>query len=404
MVRGGIGLFQSTPGTNLIGSALDNTGLAGALQQLTCVGAATPIPDWAAYAENPALIPERCADGTTGTVFANSAPNVTLFARDYRAPRSIRTNLGWNGPILDNRFSASVDRTYSLNLHQSSQVDLNFNPVPRFTLDAEGGRPVFVQPTSIVPATGSIASRDARVSQDFSRVTELRSDLRSESRQLSLRLSPARLSTGFSWSLSYVYSNVREQVRGFTSTVGNPLSVEWARSPFDSRHQVVYNLGYNLFDFVRVNWFGSVRSGNPFTPTIAGDVNGDGYANDRAFIFDPAGGGDPALAASMRSLLDDGSGAARDCLRQQLGRLAERNSCQGPWTSTASLSFSFNPLKVRMPQRATLSFQVSNPLGAADLLVNGSNDVRGWGSPPFSIRRFSTCAASTRRRGATRMR
>ena len=95
--------------------------------------------------------------------------------------------------------------------------------------------------------------------------------------------------------MSYVYSNVREQTRGFSSTAGDPLAVEWARSPFDSRHQLVYNLGYNFFDFVRLNWFGSVRSGSPFTPMIIGDANGDGYSNDRAFVFDPAAPGDEAV-------------------------------------------------------------------------------------------------------------
>jgi hypothetical protein len=178
---------------------------------------------------------------------------------------------------------------------------------------------------------------------------------------------------------------VRERVRGFGgSTAGNPLNVEWARSPFDSRHQFMYNLGYNFFDAVRVNWFGSFRSGNPFTPMVAGDVNGDGYANDRAFVFRPADAAaiDPALAAAMESLLRTGSRAARECLRSQLGKLAARNSCEGPWTSTASMSVSFNPLKVRMPQRATLSFQISNPLGAADLLLHGSK-LRGWGQQVF---------------------
>jgi hypothetical protein len=36
-----------------------------------------------------------------------------------------------------------------------------------------------------------------------------------------------------------------------------------------------------------------------------------------------------------------------------------------------------------MPRRATLSFQISNPLGAADLLLNGSNNLRGWGQQVF---------------------
>ncbi|MEA2705712.1 MAG: hypothetical protein QOH22_500, partial [Gemmatimonadaceae bacterium] len=292
-------------------------------------------------------------------------------------------NLNWTGPILRNLFSAQVEATYSRNMNQSGFVDLNFNPVVQFILPEESNRPVFVQTTSIDPATGSIASRDARVSQLFSRVTELRSDLVSDSRQLRFGISPTSFSTNYSWNISYVYSSLRERIRGFNNTAGNPLDVEWARSPFDSRHQINYNVGYNFFDAVRVNWFGSFRSGTPYTPLVQGDINGDGYSNDRAFIYNPATTADAALAASMQSLLSSATGNARDCLEKQLGRLAARNSCQGPWISQATMSIAFNPLKFRMPQRATLSFQVGNPLGAADLLLHGNNNLRGWGQFSF---------------------
>jgi hypothetical protein len=383
VVRGGIGVFQSTPNANSIGTAIDNTGLASAVQQVTCVGAAVPVPDWSAYAQNPASIPAQCADGTTGSVFASSAPNATLFASDFRAPRSVRSNLNWNGPVLGNRFNASVDLTYSLNLNQASTLDLNFQPTQRFTLADEAGRPVYAQPSSIVPATGAIASRDARVSPLFNRVSQLRSDLRSESKQLRVGLFPASFTQGFTWSLNYTLADVREQYRGFQSTSGNPLDVAWSRANGESRHQVTYTLGYNFFDAVRVNWFGQFRSGSAFTPVISGDVNGDGWTNDRAFVFDPARTSDPAVASAMRSLLESGSGPAKDCLARQIGSIAGRNSCRGPWTSNANLSISLNPMKVRMPQRATLSFSVSNPLGAADLLLHGENNLKGWGQFTF---------------------
>ena len=376
VVRGGIGMFQNTPNTTLISGAIENTGLAGALQQVLCAGAAAPVPDWNSYGTDPSAIPDQCADGS---IFASTVPNVTFFAPDYSAPRSVRSNLNWTGPILRNRFSATIEATYSRNVNQSGIVDLNFNPVVQFTLPDEVQRPVFVQTTSIVPTTGTIASRDARVSPLFSRVTELRSDLKSESRQIRFGLYPSTFSSKYSWGLSYVYSNVREQIRGFTNTAGNPLDVEWSRSAFDSRHQIQYNFGYNFFDAVRVSWFGNFRSGTPFTPLVAGDINGDGYANDRAFIYDPDATADPALAAAMQSLLDGASDRTRDCLRKQRGSLAIRNSCQGPWTSQATMSLSFNPLKFRLPQRATLSLQIGNPLGAADLLLHGNDKLRGWG-------------------------
>jgi hypothetical protein len=401
VVRGGVGVFQNLPGPNLVGSALDNTGLPSAVQQITCVGTATPTPlaDWSDYLSDPSQIPSQCA-GPGGTPFANVVPNVTAFSKDYVSPRSVRSNLNWAGPALNNRFSTSIDLTYSLNLNQSSTIDRNFRPVAQFTLDDESSRPVFVQQTSIVPATGAIASQDARVSSLYSRVNELVSDLKSESYQVTMRLAPVRFSSSFSWSTWYSHTRVREQFRGFNSTVGNPLDVAWGRSA-STPHQIGYSLGYNFFDFLRVNWFGQFRSGMRYTPMVAGDINGDGNPNDRAFIFSPAAVTDTALANGIQALLDGGSQSARECLSKQLGKLAGRFSCEGPWTSTASMSLSFNPIKVRMPQRASLSFQLSNPLGAADLLLNGSNNLRGWGQTPVPdgalmyVRGFEPAAGAT---------
>jgi hypothetical protein len=388
VVRGGIGVFSNGSSGGQIGGALDNTGLPSGTQQILCVGPAVPIPDWTLYAADPGGVPDRCADGTTGTLFANRSPNVTLFSPGYRPQRTVRTNLAWNGSILDGRFTTNVEGTYSLNLNQSRSVDLNFAPVERFALETEGDRPVFVLPGSIVPTTGSIASRDARVSQNFARVSEMRSDLQSRTAQLSLRLSPImRGPAKFSWSAAYTYSHIREQVSGFSSTSGNPLAVEWARSG-QGPHQITYNLRYNFFNAVQVNLNGSFRSGSAFTPMIAGDINGDGYSNDRAFIYEPTTSADPVLAADMARLLASTSDAARSCLEKQLGKIATRNSCRGPWTSNASLNLTLDRAKFRMPQRASISFSLSNPLGAADLLVNGSGNLHGWGqniSPDQSL-------------------
>jgi hypothetical protein len=383
-VRGGIGVFQSTPSAASIGNAMDNTGLPSAVQQLACVGVAAPSPDWLAYMTNSGAVPSTCANGTTGSVFSSTAPNVSLFDKNYVSPRSLRSNIQWNGPVLGNRFSTTVDVTYSLNVNQASSYDLNFKPEQHFALADEAGRPVFAQSGSIVPTTGSIATGEGRVTSAFSHVSELRSDMKSEARQVMVSLSPMAFNSTFNWGLSYVYANTREEYRGFTSTSGSPLDVAWGRSPFDSRHQIQYRFTWNAFDYIRIGWNGQFRSGTPYTPTVAGDINGDGYSNDRAFVFNPtAASTDPALASGMQSLLTNGSAGARDCLSRQLGKIADRNSCQGPWTTGANLTFSFNPIKVKMPQRATVSFQLSNPLSAADMLLHGENKQHGWGQSAF---------------------
>ena len=383
VVRGGIGVFTNGAQAGQVGSALDQTGLPSGIQQLVCNGGAAPIPDWAAYNGNPGAIPDRCADGTGGTVFANASPNVVLFADGFRPQSAIRSNLSWQGPILDARFSLNAEGTFAVNMNQQQQVDLNFLANRQFGLDGEGGRPVYVALSSVDPATGAIAARDARVSPLFNRVSEVRSDLQSQTAQLSLRLSPIQRSfSRLGWSAAYTNTYVREQVPGFQSTAGDPFTKEWAVAT-TGPHQFTYNIRYNFFDYVTVNWNGQFRSGNAFTPTVAGDINGDGYSNDRAFIYDPNTVSDPAVRAGLQELYRTLPGATRDCLERQVGRVAERNSCRGPWSSNASLNITLDRARFRMPQRAAINFALSNPLGAADLALNGSGDLRGWGQSPF---------------------
>src|SRR5262249_60503829 len=83
-----------------------------------------------------------------------------------------------------------------------------------------------------------------------------------------------------------------------SSTADNPLATYWANSA-QGPHQFTYNLRYNLFNAVAISWSGNFRSGSAFTPIIAGDVNGDGYSNDRAFVYSPNAAGDTALASGM---------------------------------------------------------------------------------------------------------
>ena len=383
VINGGVGVFQNWANTGTLSQAIANNGLPSGIQQLSCIGSATPIPDWDALMGNPESAPSVCANGVGASEFSSTSPNVTLFARDFVSPRSIRSNLAWRGFPFNGRFSSSVSGQASYNLNQPGSFDLNFDPTTRFTLANEGGRPVFVQPTSIVPSSGLISSRDAKVSNAFNRVTEMRSDLTSHSEQLQVSLSPFRWSYNWRWNLSYTLQNTRDEIRGFSSTAGDPREKAWGRSSFDARHDVRVGLSYLFFGALNVNWNQSFRSGTPFTPMVSGDVNGDGYLNDRAFVFDPAAAGtDPAVKTAMESLLASGPDAARECLGSQLGKLAARASCQGPWTTNASLSISLDPVKTRLPHRMGLSFSVSNPLGAADMLLHGEDNMRGWGQAP----------------------
>ncbi len=305
---------------------------------------------------------------------------------DFRPQRSVRSNLSWNGSVLDGRFSLNVEGTYSLNLNQQRSVDLNFDPTARFTLDAEGRPGVRgARPASSRPPA-SIASRDARVSQAFARVTELRSDLRvahGAAQPCASRPMHARARPRSAGARRTRTRTCASRCRASRSTAGNPLDVEWARSG-QGPHQINYSLRYNFFDAVQVSWNGSFRSGSAFTPTVAGDVNGDGYSQ-RPRLRLPARRRRPTRSwrRGCASCSPTRPTRTRECLEAQLGTIAARNSCRGPWSSERVAQRHARPGEVpHAAARARSRFSLSNPLGAADLLVNGSGNLGAGGRAP----------------------
>lgn len=390
-VSGGVGKFQNVPNSSLVSNAVDNTGLPSGLQQITCVGTAVPVVDWATYGD-PNNIPDECADGTQGSVFNNNSPNVSLFALGYKPQASYRGNLSWNGPILNNRFRITVGGTLSYNQNQQGTIDLNFDTtdVNRFNLVNEGNRPVYVGPTSIVQSSGSIGTRASRIDTSFSRVTSYVSDLHSISEQLNFSLSPVLFNVNYRWGLNYTLTRVRDEQRGFNGNTGaNPFDIQWGRASGDSRHSIQGNFSYTFRNAITFNTSARLSSGTPFSPIVSGDINGDGSSNDRAFIYNPATLSNDAVAnptqAAFRAALEDvyARSPMADCLLSQMGNVAGRNSCQAPWFfNIQNMNIRFISSALRIPQRATISLGVSNVLTGFDMLVHGSENVHGWGQQP----------------------
>jgi len=185
---------------------------------------------------------------------------------------------------------------------------------------------------------------------------------------------------------TYTYTDARMQTRGFdASTFADPRTVSMSRADYAAHHEIALTAAYSMPWFA-VSLYGKTSSVLPFTPMIGSDVNGDGLANDRAFVFDPAKTADGALAQGMRSLLSTTSSRSRDCLVRQLGNPAARNSCEGPWT--ASFNMSLSPgyyITRKLPfssHNPTFALYIANPLGGLDQLLHGS-DLKGWGTPSY---------------------
>jgi hypothetical protein len=379
-LHGGIGEFRGILPASLLANASASTGLPNGVRSLTCVGDAVPTPDFAQYLSNPASIPTQCLTGTQ-PAFADAAPVVQLFDPHYTAPRSWRANLGYASSYR--LLSYSIEGMYSLNLNQPGRSDVNFNDTQRFVLPDEG-RPMFVDAGNIVAASGAVSSEQARISPLFGHVIDNVSTLTSRSRQMTMSLSPIldRMSNWF-LAVNYTLGDTRALETGFDgSTFGSPMTRKWARGDFDIRHQLLLQGGYS-FGNVSLTLFGRLQSGLPFTPMIAGDVNGDGMANDRAFIFDPATMTDASLASATRTLLESSSPRVRNCLTRQMGRGAGRNSCEGPWTTSLNAELSYSGTMPITHQYGTIALAFSNPLGGLDQVLHGANHLRGWGTAAY---------------------
>jgi hypothetical protein len=375
IVRGGVGRFTGFMSPATVGIPASATGLPNANLQLSCFGSAAPVPTWQAFEASQAAIPTSCLPTSGQTSLVDAAPSVRLLERGYSVPDSWRANLGW--AARNSWLSWSIDATFAWNRHQASELDLNFSDRPSFRTSDEG-RPVFVPTSGVVSSTGAVSPAEARRVKSFASVVQSRSDLSGRAKQLIVTAVPnMRSLTGTAYvSVSYTVGSARGEQRGFDiSTFDSPLGVEWQRSSVDIRHTVIGQLGL-LNRLVSVTLFGRFTSGQPFTPIVQSDVNGDGRVNDRAFVFNPSEVADSELSSGMRDVLVRAPRYARECLVDQIGRAVRANSCSGPWTATLNARIASKKLAWR---DAEISLSFFNLPGLVDRLVHGGA-TKGWGN------------------------
>ena len=371
MIRAGLGAFRGLYRSDALANADGATGLPDAFRRLTCIGAATPAPTWAAYTTG--ATPTTCATGADPV--ADAAPAVSLLGSGYKPPRNWRASAGWTSRVL--KLDYRIDATYALNFDQASIIDRNLRALKAFALLSEAGRPIFVPERAIDANSGGVSPNAGRVSSSFGSVVERIGDMKGRARNVTLSLTPdlSALGDGDTYlNLNYTWASARAQARGFDAgTAGDPRTTEWSRSPFDIRHQVIAQLARTLPKGIGLSLFLSLQSGTPFTPLVAGDINGDGRANDRAFV--------PATATpALTALLRDAPTAVASCLNAQRGTIAGRNSCEGPWAQTMQMRLDLPGRLLRLPERARIALQVANPLGAIDQALHGSAGLHGWGT------------------------
>ena len=368
MLRGGIGLYQ---GEVPVGSLAQREAVSTA-RTSTCFGNAIPELNWGARYD---AVPGECPSSS-----ALSAPqrvDESAFGRDFRAPRSWRANLSWDGAVT-HRLRAGLDVTSSLDSNIPTLQDLNFSSCCGRSLPDEGGRGVYFDFRAAELGRGNVSTFASRRLSEYGSVWLVGSKGLSQTTQFTASVSDSRADPRLGWSLFYTWRSQREKLDGFSSsTSGDPNTLEWGRGAGDSRHQATAILFGRFSSFAFVTLLGRINSGVPFTPMIESDISGDGIANDRAFI-PPATVTPVSQSGALDALLAAIPPRLQSCIRAQAGRVVSRGSCIGPITTNIALQIGLNSERVGLSDRLYLSFGVSNLFTGLGQLI-GSPSIRGLG-------------------------
>lgn len=201
------------------------------------------------------------------------------------------------------------------------------------------------------------------------------SDLHSNAVQLRVNVGTAALLHVIRFHLAYSLNVQRSQIRGFGgTTAGDPaaVAVETGQQPL---HQFIVTTPLAKWKSLTAGFRLAIQSGTGYTPMIAADINGDGLANDRAFIPAPAALSDTTYGREFRTLLADAPGTARACLIAQLGRIAGANSCRGPWEARLDLTTEWGNPGTPGSRRLTFTAKLLNAGGALARLLGVSSNV-----------------------------
>ena len=383
----GFGEFRGRIPSHLLQYVNTNAGFASSDSQVVCVGAVTPSVNWATLAADTLSIPTDCTPGVTRLPLGATVSKIGVWGSSAGSPRVWRSALSFQRRI-GRRYDVGFDALYAHGIHNPAAVDDNLlSAPPPFQLPvlANESRPLLVNPAAIVSSTGAISLSASREYPFFGTVYELGSGVSSRTIEVTVHGGIVADSAGNQLSLAYTFTRSRDQSNGFPfsdsypTTAGDPRFLEWGTSDLERRHHVLVIGLFQLPRSMELGVVGRLMSGARFTPMVNGDVNGDGLANDRAFVFRPllALVGD-SVSNAMSRLLARADGRTRACLATQMGTIAGRNSCTTPWYAGLDLQLNWRP-PAPLSRGTTVSLVATNALSLADRVLHGAAGMRGWG-------------------------
>ncbi|MFW6193224.1 MAG: TonB-dependent receptor [Gemmatimonadota bacterium] len=357
VLRGGGGIFyQTAPGVTH-GNVLQSTPRPNRF--FGCVGPTS----WEDFREmdgpgNVPRGPDTPHEGFSPFCF-DDTPEMTIWGNDVEDATTYKANLGYEQRLADN-WKAGVQgiftRTTNLFGAVNNNLDTDLGDETGFTRPT--GRPVFVNPDTYDPRAGEDDIAAARVDEDLRTLyTQVSNgDARAWNFKLDVQGNPTEnVRLAANYTLNFAHDNSSTEcctgnaLLFDTPTAGNPNELgevgddetgAWGPSKNERRHVLVLNAIWNLPAGFQVSGIYRGQSGNPFTPSVSGDLNFDGDdGNDRPFLPDPADPGASGYAFESSRDLEryEALLGEFDCLSEAVGSIISRNTCHDPWFHSVDL-------------------------------------------------------------------
>jgi hypothetical protein len=337
ILRGGVGLFTGRIPYVWLSNAYTNTGRE--VLEVNCTGA--EIPD---FNESVFTTPPTGCRTTSGVSVPSAQVNV--FDNGFRFPQYLKTSIGLDQRLPWNMLG-TLEFLYTRGVNTILQKEANIAQTPIAT-NSEG-RMMF---GTLDPASGDATPQ--RITTSLPQVINHTNGSKDWSYQITAQLQK-RFGQGFEFNGGYTYSKVRDLVSltssiassnfGFSPVArgGNPNDRTLGVSTWEVPHKVslagTININIpNLPSSFTLIYVG--QSGLPYTWTIDGDANADGYEapniggrrNDIVYVpladgsdFSPESPGD---LTDYNALIE-----SEECLRTARGSIPDKNTCRNPWVN-----------------------------------------------------------------------
>jgi outer membrane receptor protein involved in Fe transport len=326
--RGGVGLFSGRPPYVWMSNAFTNTGLEQVT--LTCLRPGQTPPPLTTDVTN---LPSACVGGTEPSP---PAATVNYFDKDFKFQQALKIAFGIDQRI-GSTLVATFDFLHTRNRNQMYQTDDN---VRLGEINGEG-RQLYATPnaagTALVRLTKVNGVRQVihHLNKSADRSTILTGQLQQS------------FANGFMLSASYSYAKSKDLMSLTSSIAGSNLRFtaldgtldarNLRTSGFDVTHKIAVSGSANLPFGIQASAIYTARAGTPYAWTVNSDINGDAnVGNDLLFV--PRDINDISIAVPTGSTAQaefDRLNAfieSEKCLREQRGRIMERNSCRNPWS------------------------------------------------------------------------